>query len=165
MAKRGPKKGAPKTPGSGRKKGVPNRKTLELRAQLEALGMGQRGQRGFDHPVVWMTKVYAGLVTMEVVNKEGDIERVAATPELRVRCATEVAQYLEPKRKAMEVSGPGGEPLGIPLVDLTSLPELSPQQRRAQQALLAHPKLVSGIVQWLDKRSGIRGGAKKKGVR
>jgi hypothetical protein len=33
--------------------------------------------------------------------------------ELKFRCNAELAQYVQPKRRAVEVSGPGGDPLSI----------------------------------------------------
>lgn len=108
------RKGRAMQPGQGpggRKKGTPNRKTKELRDQLIALGMGKK----HDHPVIFMAKVYWGKLKLEreVIVPGGKIKivKVEATPELRVRCAAEVAQYLEPKRKALEISTPPGQAL------------------------------------------------------
>jgi hypothetical protein len=64
MGARGPKKGSPKTPGSGRKAGVPNAATLEARAVADRLvndpeyvaELRQRmieGTAGSMEPLLW----------------------------------------------------------------------------------------------------------------
>jgi hypothetical protein len=81
-------KGLAKT--GGRQPGTPNKKTHELVVKLERLGCD---------PI-------AGLAQFAMDSE--------TSRELRVRCYTELAQYVHPKRKAMEL-GPGkdGEPLKI----------------------------------------------------
>jgi hypothetical protein len=81
-------KGLAKT--GGRQRGTPNRKTHELALKLEQLGCD---------PI-------AGLARLAMADE--------TAPELKVRCYAELAQYVHPKRKAMEL-GPGkdGEPLKI----------------------------------------------------
>jgi hypothetical protein len=116
-ARKGEKRG-------GRKAGVPNKRTLELRAALEAAGLSVE-----THPVVMMYRVYTGEITMPVLVRQTDgdetwneVQDVPLEPALRVRCMAEVAQYLEPKRKAVEMSTPDGKPLQVTLVDSRSLP-------------------------------------------
>ena len=122
------RKGGQKTnPGGGTKtggrdKGTPNKRTVMLREQLEAAGMTDD-----LHPVVMMFKVYTGEMTMPVVIKGGKDEAdevvvMELPPDLRVKCMAEVAQYLEPKRKAVELVGEGGEPIKILLLKLEDLP-------------------------------------------
>lgn len=65
----------------GRKKGTPNKRTQELAAKMEALGCD---------PI-------EGMATIAL-----DMEN---PPELRGRMFSELAQYLFPKRKALEHSG------------------------------------------------------------
>ena len=81
-------RGLPKT--GGRVSGTPNKKTHELTEKLAKLGCD---------PI-------EGLALIAMDTK--------AAPELRVRCYAELAQYVHPKRKAMEL-GPGkdGESLKI----------------------------------------------------
>ena len=109
MAKTGRKTGTPKT--GGRKKGTPNKRSNQLLDVLEAAGYDPEK----DNPLVWMLRVYTGEVTMPVVCTEITINGPVAVvndvplePALRVRCMTEFAQYIYPKRKAIEVSGPDG---------------------------------------------------------
>jgi Fe2+ transport system protein FeoA len=82
-------KGYPKT--GGKKKGSVNKISLakEVAARLEELGCD---------PI-------AGLATIA-----GD---PAVDHYVRVRCYSELAQYLYPKRRAIEHSGPGGGPIPI----------------------------------------------------
>jgi hypothetical protein len=106
--------------GAGKPKGTENKRTKEIREELEALGMGKT----FENPVVWMARVYAGSITLPVVIKTPDGETIAdrvASPEIRSKCAAEVAQYLFPKRKAMELSGADGQDLGIYLMNASTV--------------------------------------------
>ena len=81
-------RGLPKT--GGRVSGTPNRKTHELAEKLEKLGCDPIG----------------GLAQL-AMNTE-------TAPELRVRCYAELAQYVHPKRKAMDLgSAKDSEPLRI----------------------------------------------------
>ncbi len=114
------KRGGHKTPGSGRKAGTPNKRSLELLDVLQAAGYDPEQ----DNPVVWMLKVYTGDVTMPVVvtaiTKDGPahtIENVPLEPTLRVRCMAEVAQYLYPKRKASEHTGPDGGEIQVARIE------------------------------------------------
>jgi hypothetical protein len=76
-------------PGAGRKKGVPNKATLDIQARLAALGCD---------PIAGMA-----LIAMDT----------ASPLELRGRMYSELAQYVAPKRKAVEMSGPDGGPVAI----------------------------------------------------
>jgi hypothetical protein len=87
-------RGTPKPPGSGRKKGTPNRITREAAERLEDLGCD---------PIEGMARL------------AGDTKN---TPELRGRMYAELAQYVYPKRKAVEHSGAEGQPWRGPL-DIT----------------------------------------------
>ena len=79
-------KGLAKT--GGRQRGTPNKKTHELVVKLEQLGCD---------PI-------AGLAQFAMDSE--------TSRELRVRCYAELAQYVHPKRKAMDLgSGKDGEPL------------------------------------------------------
>jgi len=81
-------KGLPKT--GGRRLGTPNKRTDELTEQLLRLGCD---------PV-------AGLAKIALDDK--------TSPELKVRCYAELAQYVHPKRKAMDLgSAKDSEPLKI----------------------------------------------------
>jgi hypothetical protein len=108
---------------------------VELRAALEAAGLTMD-----THPVVMMYRVYVGEITMPVVVTEmtdngpvNTIEDVPLKPDLRVKCMAEVAQYLEPKRKAVEVTGENGEPVKVELVDSRTLPGWLSDPRNPQR--------------------------------
>jgi hypothetical protein len=81
-------RGLPKT--GGRVSGTPNRKTCELVEKLQRLGCD---------PI-------AGLAQIALAPE--------TTPELKVRCYAELAQYVHSKRKAVELgSATDTEPLRI----------------------------------------------------
>jgi len=73
----------------GRTAGTPNRKTQEISALLDSLGCD---------PIEGMARI--------AMNKEHP-------PELRGRMYAELAQYVFPKRKAVDHSGAAEEPLTI----------------------------------------------------
>ena len=86
MGIRGPKPGTPRV--GGRDKGTPNKKTVALQERVKKF-MQKQGIKNFD-PLVAL----AGIA----VDK--------ATPlKLKVESLKELAQYLHPKRRAVEVSG------------------------------------------------------------
>ena len=89
----------------GRPKGIPNVKTLGLLNKLK--------DQGFDtdegDPILFLCHVYTGKIKLKrTIFKEGggmeDIETIPS-PELKVRCAMEVAKYFHAQRKAIELSG------------------------------------------------------------
>lgn len=65
----------------GRKAGTPNRRTVEVQQKLDALGCD---------PIEGMAQL-----AMDDTN----------SPELRARMFAELAQYVAPKRKALQLSG------------------------------------------------------------
>ncbi len=77
-------KGKPRPEGAGRKKGTPNKKTLEVHEIL--------AKHNFN--------VIEELI--ELYNRTGNED---ATAGVAVKCLTELASYCYPKRKALEVSG------------------------------------------------------------
>jgi hypothetical protein len=86
MGIRGPKPGTPRA--GGRQKGTPNKKTAEIQERVKKF-MEQMGVKNFD-PLMAL----AGIA----VDK--------GTPlKLKVEALKEIAQYMHPKRRAVEVSG------------------------------------------------------------
>ncbi len=71
----------------GREKGTPNKRTQEVIAKLADLDCD---------PISGMAKI-----ALDENN----------SPELRGRMFSELAQYIAPKRKAIEHTGQGGEPV------------------------------------------------------
>lgn len=89
----------------GRPKGSPNKTSLPLHHLAEKLGCNP-----FEILCRFAIGDAKGLgYTVDVVEQttpKGDIiEKPLITPELRVKAASEAAQYLYPKRKAIEHSG------------------------------------------------------------
>ena len=105
MAKPGPEPG---TRPSGRPKGSPNKTTVELKAAIAAVC-------GEDYdPVVGMAMVdrFGLYPTYHPVTKEF-IGNTEVDPTLRQKCAKEVAEYLHPKRKSIDLQTPPGEELNV----------------------------------------------------
>lgn len=105
MGLRGPKPG--ERP-SGRQKGTPNRRTADLKAAVAAAC-------GEDYdPVVGMARIDKfGLIDVYDPVTRQLVDVIPVDPVLRQRCAKEVAEYLHPKRKAIDISTPPGEEINI----------------------------------------------------
>ncbi|HZL57798.1 MAG TPA: hypothetical protein VFC21_11975 [Bryobacteraceae bacterium] len=82
-------KGTPKPPGSGRKKGQVCRLAADVRSKLQELGCD---------PI-------EGLARLAM---DPDSER-----PIVARCLTELAQYVYPKRRAIEISGIDGAAIEV----------------------------------------------------
>jgi len=80
----------------GRKAGVPNRATQELTERIAAKFPG-----------------YDPVESMAAIANDP-----LADPIMRFNASKEVAQYIHPKRKAIEHTGAGGEPLPVPVVQV-----------------------------------------------
>lgn len=94
-----------KRAGAGRKKGVPNKKTQIVEEILESLGC---------NPLLNLVRIAMGerIMATTYLNKEtGERVEEAVIPTLDQQLAAnkELCQYVYPKRKAIEHSGPGGE--------------------------------------------------------
>jgi hypothetical protein len=101
--------GSPKTPGSGRKKGTPNKVTVQTREALWAY----IAQCGDD------ANPFRRLV---------DLMRTTADEHIIVSCAVALADRLLPKLKAVEVSGDADNPLKLLVEHLESLSEIELQR-------------------------------------
>lgn len=101
--KKGPPKGIEKTPGSGRKKGGLNLRTRQKQDAVEAT-LARLGVDPFEALALFV---------------KGDVVALglpACTElplELRFDAAKELAGYLAPKKKAVEISGEGGDAVGL----------------------------------------------------
>ena len=73
----------------GRRSGTPNRRTQDIEAKLAEVGCD---------PILGMARI--------AIDKDQPIE-------LRATMFKELAQYVAPKRKAVEVSGPDGRALSL----------------------------------------------------
>jgi len=124
-------KGQPRPPGSGRKKGTPNRSTI-LRPLIERIATGEVAD-----PVRTLNEIMEG----------------PRTPlPLRLRAAEILCEYAYPRLRTVEVSGPGGAPLVSPAsaADLKeALKRALADVARERAALGAHPPgvVVEGVVE------------------
>ena len=98
--------GSPNKPKNrGRKPGIPNVKTVALLGKLKELGFDtDKGD-----PILFLCHVYTGEITLKrtiFTEKDGmkDVDTIPS-PELKVRCAMEVAKYFHAQRKSIELSG------------------------------------------------------------
>ncbi len=87
---------------SGRKKGTPNKRTLEIAKRLEKLGCD---------PLEFLARVVLGKEKADLAwtdKATGKIEIVEVGPNLdqKIQAAKELAQYIAPKRKAIEIDMP-----------------------------------------------------------
>jgi hypothetical protein len=84
----------------GRKKGTPNKKTLNASIIAEEIGVDP-----FQVLMHFVVGDYESLGIPElssVLTKEGVVEKLSITPEMRLSAAKEACQYIYPKRKAIE---------------------------------------------------------------
>ena len=88
-----PQKPKGKVAGSGRKAGTPNRRTREVQEMLDSLNC---------NPIEGMVRI---------------AEDESVELSLRARMYTELAQYVAPKRKAIEHSGPDDKPIPLVIID------------------------------------------------
>lgn len=92
------KPGVPRPANAGRKKGTPNKVTVDLLERMQEVA-AKRGVENF-HPVVAMAEI--------ALDPEWPME-------IRSRMYSESSKYVAPQRKAVEHSGPGGEPIEVKL--------------------------------------------------
>lgn len=99
----------------GRTKGTPNKRTLATIGFVEAITQIDPLQFLADVVNDDVSRVKPKIITMDGVL----VELPSFTFEHRMKAAVELAQYLHPKRKAIEHSGPDGGPIEHGVVDLT----------------------------------------------
>lgn len=88
-------------PGSGRKKGTPNKRTIEAQATAERLGVDPFELLLLFAKGDWKKLGYKSETTTKYFG-EYSIEEPVISPELRQSSAGKAAEYLYPKRKAIE---------------------------------------------------------------
>lgn len=105
-------------PGAGRPKGSAGKRTKDLQELADKLGC---------NPVEillrfamndWKGLGYESETRLLQDGLRGDKEIMNIPPETRMKAASEAAQYLYPKRKAIEHTGAEGQPLFNTLTDL-----------------------------------------------
>lgn len=96
---------------SGRKKGVPNKNSL---GAIEIFGEGMHPIEFLKHVMMneWKALGYDQCYTIKQVGENSVMEDVLPSA-LRTKAATELLQYLCPKRKAIEHTGANGADLFI----------------------------------------------------
>lgn len=114
----------------GRKKGTPNKSTLNLVERMEEL----RAQ-GLDcDPIRVLMEFSIG----KQLNEDGQLVPIspAVEPRDRIKAAAELCSYVFPKRKAMEITGETGTQIQFVIAqDLAPIPS---EPAREKQALPTH---------------------------
>ena len=105
-----PIKGSPKTVGSGRKKGTPNKSISPLKERAQALGVDPFEVLLLFAKGDWKALGYDA-ETYTVHSKDFSNELLTIQPQVRAKAAAEACQYLFPKLKAIEHTGKDGTPL------------------------------------------------------
>jgi hypothetical protein len=95
-------KGLPKTPGSGRKKGTPNKPTATLLEKTRELGIDPFEILLRFAAEDWKGLGYDSRTTISYTSAGIEFEEYVIKPELRGKCASEACQYIHAKRKAIE---------------------------------------------------------------
>lgn len=89
----------------GREKGTPNKKTNELMEKAKQLKCDPFEILCYFALGDWKKLGYKDEYTYAPTQKGEVIEKHVISPEIRQKAASEAAQYLYPKRKAIEHSG------------------------------------------------------------
>lgn len=115
MAQVGRRPGTKKT--GGRQKGTPNAKSIEARALADRLGVDPLEILLLFAKGDWKALGYKD-ETYRVEQAGGVVNSVLyVSPETRANSAAKACDYLYAKRKAVEVTGADGEPVGQSVTD------------------------------------------------
>lgn len=105
-------------PDAGRRKGQTNKVTREFKAIVQDLI-----DENADNVRVWLDTVANGKPGVYQTNDEGLRETVqypvVADPGKAVDLISKLAEYVAPKLTRTEVTGPGGQPLAPPVLNVT----------------------------------------------
>ena len=109
-----------KREGAGRKKGVPNKKTQVIEDLLESLNCEPlRILAAVANGEPLHARIGVGLPGKTAGGSEQDYDfvemEVSPTLDQRIAAAKELCQYVYPKRKAVEHSGPNGQEIPVGL--------------------------------------------------
>ena len=109
------KPGDKKLESSGRKKGVPNKKTFDAQVLAERLGVDPLEVLLHAASNNYQALGYDSEIRTKLVG-ENAITEDTIPINTRVQAAKEAAQYLYPKRKAIELKGDDGENIFIQML-------------------------------------------------
>lgn len=118
------KRAGEKTPGSGRAAGTPNRRTVEVMETLQAAGFNP------DAPfLLWAELLTEGMKPQGDENKtylvghDNEGGAIYGRPPLTLmhQAAKELASYIAPKRRAIELAGADGGPIKVLMINLDEL--------------------------------------------
>lgn len=110
--------GKPKTKGSGRVKGIPNKNTLPLEEKAKELGIDPFEVLLLFAKSDWKSLGYEAQSYTKTGRNGETYEVDYISSDLRLKAASEACQYLFPKRKALDhtLSNPEGESSGFRMI-------------------------------------------------
>lgn len=97
----------------GRAKGTPNRSTIELQKKAHELGVDPFEILCLFAKGDWQTLGYKSEVFVTIDGEKSSSYRLTIDPAVRAKCASEIASYLFPKRKAIEHSSDPENPIEV----------------------------------------------------
>ena len=113
-------RGKPRPEGAGRKKGTPNRLTMEFKAIVQDLIDENK-----DNVKLWLKQTAEGVPERRHTDAEG-VQHislgVAPDPAKATDLITKLAEYAAPKLSRQEVTGAGGQPLAPPVLQVVIEP-------------------------------------------
>lgn len=97
----------------GRAKGTPNRATAQLQERAAALGVDPFEILCLFAKGDWKSLGYDREIFLTMEGEKSCSYRFTIDPAVRAKCASDVASYLFPKRKAVELSTDPENPLEV----------------------------------------------------
>ena len=119
-------KGQKKVSGSGRQKGVSNKKTLDAREMAERLGVDPLEILFHFASRNWKALGYDTEYQQKQLKEGGSISVERITPEMRLTAAKEAVRYVYPQTKAVELKNGTEDAQGFKVIieDYTSNKEI-----------------------------------------
>lgn len=124
-------KGQPKTPGSGRKRGQPNKASLPLLEKARELGIDPFEILLKFAAEDWKGLGYPARTKISYTSAGIEFEEFIIKPELRGKCAAEACQYIHAKRKSIETT-----------VDASLLEKVKEMESKSEEELVAIIKKI-----------------------
>jgi hypothetical protein len=102
-------KGKARPKNAGRKKGTPNKVTLDAIEELQRMG---------HEPIIEHVRIFnQAMASYNAKKKKNNDYGAASCLDVAVRANAEIMKYIYPTRKAVEHTGQNGEPLFKSLTD------------------------------------------------
>jgi hypothetical protein len=151
-------RGDPKPPGSGRIKGIPNKRTLAAAAM--AVGASSAYAPAYDD-LKQMTVQFKEWIAVEKKKKPLRVDRLITLYDRLARILEKTCQYERPKLQAVTLAGDHNNPLRV-RADLSVLSDAELESLR-KLALKAGGGHTAGVVEDADQRDRPRAVTKTRG--